>query len=220
METLDHIKAILFDLDNTLIQRQKSAYAFFCDIVERCYPGLEEAEKLKRADELYLWDGHGYTPKNELFYNLLNKYGFVCQPKDLADLWVSDLWKYTKCFPQSKHVLSTLRKKYKIGCLTNGNPHSQRRKLEVSGLQDAFDAIRVSGEYGKGKPDPEIYLVLAKDLGVKASECLFVGDYIQTDIVGAYNAGMTAVWIEPEILSKTDYPVQRIFVIEDLLDFL
>ncbi|MFN2544880.1 MAG: HAD family hydrolase, partial [Actinomycetota bacterium] len=56
-------------------------------------------------------------------------------------------------------------------------------------LQEMFDAILISGEIGMRKPDPEIFLHAAREIGVDASQCVFVDD-LEQNAEGARAVGM------------------------------
>jgi len=71
----------------------------------------------------------------------------------------------------------------------------QREKIEATGLGSFFKAIAVSGEYGVGKPKPEIFHHLLGVLGVSQEEALMVGNSMERDIAGARNAGIRSIWI-------------------------
>ncbi len=66
-------------------------------------------------------------------------------------------------------------------------------------LQEHFDAIVVSGDLKWEKPQPEIFHRACRQLGVEPFECLMIGDKIETDIVGGFEAqlGIT-VWVPSE----------------------
>ena len=83
-----------------------------------------------------------------------------------------------------------------LGVVTNGHGEQQRAKLAALGMQDRFDAILVSEEFGAAKPDPTIFLAAAERLGVAPQKCLMVGDLLDRDIAGALAAGMRAAWVQ------------------------
>jgi putative hydrolase of the HAD superfamily len=58
-----------------------------------------------------------------------------------------------------------------------------------------FDVAVFSATAGLAKPDPEIYLLAARELGVEPSDCLFVGDGANDELRGARDVGMTPVLI-------------------------
>ena len=65
--------------------------------------------------------------------------------------------------------------------------------MDNSGLLEYLDILIVSGDYDFAKPQPEIFIYTAEKLGLKPSECIYVGDHPVNDIEGALSAGMKAV---------------------------
>ncbi|WP_048718144.1 HAD family hydrolase, partial [Bacillus sp. 522_BSPC] len=76
----------------------------------------------------------------------------------------------------------------------------------------------ISGDFGKGKPDPSIFEHAVSLLGVDKSECLMVGDNLMTDIKGANKTGIKSVWINREHVEKKE--IQPTYEIHDLHDLL
>jgi putative hydrolase of the HAD superfamily len=62
---------------------------------------------------------------------------------------------------------------------------------------DRFDSAVFSCAVGFSKPDPRIYALACEELGVKAGDCLFIGDGANDELPGAERAGMTAVQLRP-----------------------
>jgi putative hydrolase of the HAD superfamily len=60
-----------------------------------------------------------------------------------------------------------------------------------------FDSTVFSCSVGVSKPDPQIYDIAREELGVEASDCLFVGDGANDELPGAERAGMTALQLRP-----------------------
>jgi putative hydrolase of the HAD superfamily len=99
--------------------------------------------------------------------------------------------------PDAVETLARLKPNHKIALLTNGAPDLQREKIAASGLGKHFDAIAVSGERGIGKPRPEIFHMLLKELGVEPESAVMLGNSLERDIAGALNAGLAAaVWLQ------------------------
>lgn len=99
--------------------------------------------------------------------------------------------------PGAEEILHKLQAAgVRIGLLTNGAPDLQREKIETSGLGMFFDAAVVSGEFGTGKPSPEIFHHLLGLLGVAPAEALMVGNSLARDIAGGKRAGMRTCWLE------------------------
>jgi putative hydrolase of the HAD superfamily len=217
------IKGILFDLDNTLIDRQAAADAKVRKLVDELFPQLQDepVERENIVQKLLTWDEYGSIPKIHMYSMLAKEYGLSQEQVDaLCQDWYDTFGDYTVVFPQARRVVEQLKKKYKVGIVTNGNSHMQRRKLELCGLADLFEVIVISGEFKAHKPDVEIFLEGARQLELPPEEIAFVGDTFFTDIIGAYRAGMQPIWIfaNPGQQCQADLP--RIYRIEELLDLL
>ena len=78
----------------------------------------------------------------------------------------------------------------KIGLISNVNSLGQvPTNLEKYGIKSYFDPIVLSSEYGRRKPDPSIFHYAARLINVPTSKCVYVGDRIARDILGAHRAG-------------------------------
>lgn len=86
--------------------------------------------------------------------------------------------------------------------ITNGPGTVQRGKLAAVGLTDAFDAVLVSAEVGAAKPDPRIFEVALAELGVAPERAWHIGDTLAFDIAGARAAGVEAVWLNRDGVSR------------------
>ena len=76
-----------------------------------------------------------------------------------------------------------------------------RRVLEILGLSDAFEIVASRDDVEKGKPDPEMYLMVAKELSVSPSECLVIEDS-PTGVKAALNAGMRVIAVSTPFTQK------------------
>jgi len=100
-----------------------------------------------------------------------------------------------KAFPEAARVLRELRNRsFGVGLISNWDS-SARAVLESAGLLNLLDPIVVSSEVGVSKPDPEIFRIALERAGVRAEECLYVGDNYYDDVVGSRRAGMASCLI-------------------------
>jgi HAD superfamily hydrolase (TIGR01549 family) len=97
--------------------------------------------------------------------------------------------------------------------------------LENFGIRSVFEKITVSADIGWRKPHPVLFEKTLEDMGVKASDALFIGDQLYVDVHGALNAGMDVVWIEtesqdwiPAVRPEPSYTVKSIIELIDLLE--
>ena len=190
------IRAVLFDLDGTLYDRDRLArdlfraqYAAFAHEL----PGIAYERFMRDAVAM---DDHGYGVKEDGYPALVQAWGLDAA---LADRLVAHFWAsygdHCKLDDDVRHTLAELRRRgLKLGVVTNGPSAMQRRKLAVLGVEHAFDAILVSEEEGVRKPDAEIFRRALARCGAAAHEALFVGDHPVVDVEGAHGAGLLAVW--------------------------
>jgi putative hydrolase of the HAD superfamily len=114
--------------------------------------------------------------------------------RDIAEdltLYVETRYYHRKMRPEIPSVLEAIRKMgLKIGLISNVSSRGQvPTNLIQYGIQDYFDPIVLSSEYGRRKPDPAIFHYAARQANAPTSECVYVGDRISRDIVGARKAG-------------------------------
>lgn len=111
----------------------------------------------------------------------------------------------------------------KIGLISNVNSRGQvPTNLSQYNLKDYFDPIVLSSEYGRRKPDPAIFHYAARLANVPTSCCLYVGDRIARDILGARKAGFRlAVQIKHDFdHGEVDEGATPDFVINQLTELL
>lgn len=212
------MRAILFDLDETLHDRTASLDWYLTDLYDRCQPsGPLEAFKT-RFREL---DQNGYADKAAVFGVLQAEFGLTASVAELVADVQQNAWKAAQTFSGTERLLKELRARgYKLGIVTNGAVATQTSKLQALGLLDLVDVVLISEQEGVRKPDPCIFQRAAERLGVGIRECIFVGDHPEYDIQGAQQAGMTGVWMRhsaPWPDSCSGQPNYTIGCIEELL---
>ena len=100
--------------------------------------------------------------------------------------------------PDAREVLTALKPRYRLGIISNtvGSGDAELAEaLEKAGLAPLIDALVTSRDFGTAKPDPAIYVEGARRLAVPLAATLMVGDRLDTDVLGALNAGIPAVWL-------------------------
>ena len=130
-----------------------------------------------------------------------------------------------KLYPDAKPVLSELKKRYHLGIIANQNPGTFDR-LEGFGIGSLFDVVVSSGDFGKAKPDPKIFLWALKAAHCKPAEAAMIGDRLDNDIVPAQRLGMATVWIKQGMGKYGDAdllpqkPDHTVSTLPELLDIL
>lgn len=210
------LKAVLFDFDDTLGDREEYAYGLYRDVLKEYTDKLTASEAEAMIQRCLIWDQFGNTNKRYV-QGKLKEYFDIDLGYDLDDYWENNLWRYAVLFPDAMDTLQELKKTYKIGVITNGNSYGQNKKLQVTGVDKVADLCIVSGDTPYRKPQPEIFRMAAEGLGVECSECAFVGDAYFNDMLGAARAGMYGIWYwphgkrlhvtgEPQISSLSELP--------------
>ncbi|MBL8029150.1 MAG: HAD family hydrolase, partial [Fibrobacteres bacterium] len=124
-----------------------------------------------------------------------------------------------RCFDDVIPTLTSLKKNdSKIGLITNGESSQQRAKITKTGIASFFDIVVISSEVGCSKPTKKIFEIACSKLNAHESECYFIGDRIDLDIEGSYNAGMQPIWVNRKGESKT-VPANTI-IISNLTEIL
>lgn len=197
------VKAVLWDLDDTLYSR--------VDAARLTFPGMFRTHLYVNRDDAFIQAAVDYmmtqVKRNsmvheDVFRALREKFP-PDKPyirSDCLNYYYAHIHEFAVPFSDS---LATLKRLKSLGIKTaivtnvaSDRLESQRNKVTALGLAPWFDAIVFSGELGIHKPDRRIYDHAAALLGVPNEACLFVGDDPNSDIAGALNAGMEAVWID------------------------
>lgn len=243
------IKAIIFDLDDTLISWSKPAVeweVFHLGRVERIrnyltaaghtLPETEAFHQLIRERLRETWDGARgvwVIPSiGELMHEILVDLEVEAEQVDMRALLEAYNWGVfpgVVPFEDTHDVLEELRRReYKIGLVTNSIFPMWMRDVELEelGIMQYFDARITSGDIGYLKPHPEIYERILEMLEVRSEQAVFVGDRPANDIAGANEAGLTSVLIAPPHLERElngvvpDYTIRSLSELLPLLEAL
>ncbi|MDL4840947.1 HAD family hydrolase [Aquibacillus rhizosphaerae] len=124
---------------------------------------------------------------------------------ELAEQFPIQRKKHPYVYEETFDVLDQLKNNYHLLLLTNGSPDLQQTKLKItSELKDYFDQIIISGDFGRGKPDPTIFNHALHTIQSDKEEAIMVGDNLMTDILGSNRAGIKNVWINRENKQPND----------------
>lgn len=190
------IRAVLFDLDGTLYDRDLVVLHVAREQFAACgsrLAGVDEASFLHRFIEL---DEHGYASRPGLYQGLAASFSLG---ESVALEMQHDFW---DCYTQgctltadTSATLQALRSAGKVlGVITNGDREWQAKKLASLGLGGFFDVVLISDSEGLKKPDRRIFARALERCGVAPHEAVFVGDHPEIDVAGARAAGLLPVW--------------------------
>ena len=215
------IKAVFFDLDNTLCDSDTAWNIAVRDTFQLLYkyePKVSEEALTKTwakvHQQLFQQLDAGRCSMVEvrdtrfpyLFKELNLSPGKITE--ELND-FLSTRYITSLCLYEDASVLEELHA-YHVGIITNGahdaHTDSQLSKVRHLGLTKRTQSLTISGEIGVRKPKFEIFKVACDRANVLLKEAMHVGDSIQNDIVGANRAGMASVLID----RKTDISVPKI----------
>jgi beta-phosphoglucomutase len=212
------MKAFIFDLDGTLVQTEtlkaksyakaamalrpneideKDIFEAFKDVVGLTRQevatkfvqrfALEEALK----DKMFEWEVT--TPWQAFLQMRIHNYeSLLSDPHILNDYlcpYNIGLLKWAK------------RKGYKTGLATMSHKAEVQRVLHILNLNNDFNFIATRDDVENGKPDPEIYLLVAQQLGVINEQCIVIEDSL-TGFKAAKNAGMECIVVTNDFTRK------------------
>lgn len=107
---------------------------------------------------------------------------------------------------------------YRMHMTSNGFHEVQYKKLAACGLRDYFDTIILSEDAGVNKPSPQYFDYALKVSGADRQTTLMIGDNLNTDVIGALNAGINAMLVNRWDVKKEDIPQTVTFVVNGLRD--
>ncbi len=211
MGLLMETKAILFDLDGTLVNTLRVFPQF---IAEEFIPNptrLKIRKYLHRLGEVYNdGDKHSWF-KVKLFLTIKTDFNLSWHRLALGlmrVLWLFFQWdKKRHVFPG---VLRTLRylknQNYLLGIVSNGSPRLlQKRFGPYLGL---FDVLIESKSIGYSKPSPKPLYYACSRLKIKTNEAIFVGDTL-VDLLAARNADMRIILVRTGVFGD-NFPIELV----------
>lgn len=190
------IRAVLFDLDGTLYDRDavmaELAHEQFVAFKDRLN-GVDEEQFILRFIEI---DEHGYASRLDVYRRLAEEFGLDSEvTHDLERHFWEAYARRCEISADTWSTLHALRAAGKtLGIITNGLAQWQTRKIEGMGLGSFFDVVLISEAEGVKKPEAAIFHRALDRIGVAPADAMFVGDHPEVDVRGAHDAGLVAVW--------------------------
>jgi putative hydrolase of the HAD superfamily len=189
------IRAVLFDLDGTLLDRAASLDDFAAGQHDRI-PALQVVPKQAYVSRFVQLDQQGRVWKDRVYQALIAEFGLNgCRWEDLLRDYEERFPQHCTAFPHLRGTLERLREAgLRLGLVSNGRAFLQGAVLRALEIEIFFDAVLISEAEGVRKPDAEIFHRALRRLDVGAEEAVYVGDHPEADICGARDAGLKAVW--------------------------
>ncbi|HAI11733.1 MAG TPA: hypothetical protein DCM28_08510 [Phycisphaerales bacterium] len=201
-------KVVFFDLDDTLVDHRhcnicgltamRKAYDAFgaveLDVLEQTYIRLiDQTHSKVLTGEIDLNEARA-----ERFKLMFAECGQTVDEDEAmvaADAYRAAYVDNRQPVPGVMEVLKILRPKVKLGVITNHIREEQIKKIDACKLWPYIDELVISGDVGINKPDRGIFEYALNKFKAKPEDCVMIGDSWHSDITGAYNMGINAIWL-------------------------
>lgn len=205
-------KAIIFDLDDTILDTTLSADRLWSRTAEQFADraGVDAAafDRQMKLSREWFWSD---PERNRVGRLDLDKARAGCVEHALRELNASDTaladeiagW-FTqrritamRPFDGAIKAIKTLKQAgVKLALISNGKGETQREKVVRFELEPLFDCIILEGEFGAGKPDRRVFDHALKELGVEPGEAWMVGDNLHWEVAAPQALGMKGIWLD------------------------
>ena len=152
--------------------------------------------------------GKGIEVTKELCLEISDKFLDFCASKPGVIDGAHELMDYLK------------RKGYRMHMCSNGFHEVQYKKLDACSLHDYFNTIILSEDAGVNKPSKDYFDYALTVSGAYRETTLMIGDNLQSDILGALNAGLDAMLFNRWQVPSEELPQDLTFVVDNLCDIM
>ena len=227
------IKAIYFDLDNTLVHRIKSIEVYAAEFYKDFAQQLVEASVEDIITIITIQDNGGYlakdspykTVKEAVSKTLYQQLNWHHKPaiEELETHWHDRFPLYSVAMQGANELLEMLSEQgFYIGIISNGAHDTRLARAETLMAYSKVNKLVSSESAGINKPAKEIFINTITEAGLKPEECCYVGDHPINDIEGSRNAGLKTIWIKgfhdwPKDTKPADHSIEHLSEIIDLL---
>ena len=211
------IRAFVFDLDGTLVETEELKALSYARAARELRPDLSEGSVVSAFGDFV-----GLS-RQEVAVGLMHRFqledaararmeefgvempwqAYVGIRLRIYDSLLSDAERvYAVRYPHNLALLSDVRREgYLTALATQSHREEALRVLGILGIADEFDVIATREDVERGKPDPEMHLLVARELGVETGECLAIEDS-PAGVEAALAAGAQALAITTDLTRK------------------
>ena len=223
------IKAVIFDLDNTLldfISMKESAVSSAVQAMIEAGLDLDEKSSYERIITLYQETGWENQQIFDIF--LKEKTGEV-DNKYLAAAIVS----YRRAreatlrlYPDVQRTLNVLAKMgLKLAVVSDAPSREAWMRIYYLNLHHVFDLVLTFDDVGERKPSPKGFEMALEKLGIKTDEVLMIGDWPERDVAGASKLGIKTIYAKygdtfGTVESGADWDVENIYEVVGIIKSL
>jgi beta-phosphoglucomutase len=208
------ILAVIFDLDGTLVETEELKALSYARAARELRPTLREADVVDAFRDFV-----GLS-RQEVATGLMRRFGLEDAARTRMEEFETEApWQafvqirmrvYERLladhnlivahrYPHNIALLHEVRRLgYPTALSTMSHPGQVRHVLDILGLSDDFDVVATRDDVGRGKPDPEIDLLVARKLGVKPPDCLVFEDS-PAGVEAALAAGMKVIAVPTDL---------------------
>lgn len=228
-----NIQQVFFDLDHTIWDFETNSKLAIAEIFEEFNlhqfgMSLEQYIPVYLRCNEYCWDQYRKNLMNkdllrhQRFYLSFKEFGHPDRQlaKKVGKRYVELSPYKTSLMPGSIEVLEYLHNKYPLHIITNGFQEIQYLKMKNTGIDQYFKHVITSEKVGKRKPEPRIFEYALKKINCLPQHALMIGDDLNTDVRGAINAGIPAIWFNHHRKEEENISHPVIYHLQELKEYL
>ncbi len=215
-QTRDGVRAVIFDMDNTLFDLIGAKMAA-CDTASE-YLGRDDGQDLFGY---FLRPDWGFEDWRNIRDYLLDRDLFtIPRYYEVCSLYEQEKLNNIRAYPGVTEVVLEIRGKgVPLGLVTDADMYHARRRLEKAGLSGVFDQIVTYEMTGKKKPDTAPFRLALMKLGSESSVTAMIGDSPHRDLAPAREVGMQTFYARyGDRLANTRGEVPAEYILNTILD--
>lgn len=222
------IKAVVFDLDDTLYNERDFVYSGFMEVAKYLDKKFDLDAHIiyKSMLDIFCEKGRG-----KIFDILCDIHSIDESIDKLIEIY-RNTKPNIKLYNDAIYILNRLQEHYSLGIITDGKNTVQWNKLKALDVEKYMDKIIVTDDHGREywKPSKEPYKTILKYFDVESRECIYIGDNPHKDFISAKKLGMNTIRIIREVgdhmntfLSKeyeADYRINSLIEVGKIIDLI